>query len=154
MMWVRASMQSLRRLWRQPGNTLISILVLGVGLGVVGFQFNLVQKTVLQPLPFPHPDRLVAIGHAYENDLGIGTLNNGLLLELRERLDSVDAVGAYAASSLVLGGGGHTATAYELGGRLTASAMRMLGVRPLLGRAFVASDDAPGASPVVALGEG
>lgn len=146
-------MQAWRRLWRRPGTSLISVLVLGVALGVVTFQFNLVQKTILQPLPFPHPDRLVVFGHANDSGIGIGTLNNALLLTLKGKLDGLDAAGAYGASSVVLGGGGHAPAAYELGGRLTASAMRMLDPHALLGRGLVPADDAPGAPPVVVLGE-
>lgn len=131
---------------------LTCVLVLGTGLGLSVFLFSLVQKTILQPLPFPQPDRLVVIGHAQDNGLGIGSLGNEMLLALHHKLDGTGTVGAYSASGMVLGGEGHAPAAYEHGGSLTASAMRMLGVHPLLGRGFLPADEAPGATPVVLLG--
>ncbi|MDQ6647770.1 MAG: ABC transporter permease, partial [Pseudomonadota bacterium] len=47
---------------------------------------------------------------------------------------------------------GHGPLRYD-GTRWTASMMSMLGVRPILGRAFSAADDQPGAAPVVLLSE-
>ena len=151
-MWTRVWLQAIRRLGRRPGIFLTSVLVLGTGLGLAVFLFSLVQKTILQPLPFPQPDRLVVIGHAQDNGLGIGSLGTDLLLDLHGKLDGVGTVGAYSMSSMVLGGGGHAPAAYEQGASLTASVLHMLDVRPVLGRGFLPADEAPGATPVVLLG--
>ncbi len=151
-MWTRVWLQAIRRLGRRPGIFLTSVLVLGTGLGLAVFLFSLVQKTILQPLPFPQPDRLVVIGHAQDNGLGIGSLGTDLLLDLHGKRDGVGTVGAYSMSSMVLGGGGHAPAAYEQGASLTASALHMLDVRPVLGRGFLPADEAPGATPVVLLG--
>ena len=147
-----------RRLHRRPGYTLLSIGVLGVGLGLTLFVFNLVHALILAPLPYPHADRLVAIGEIHDasggpGDVGVGIddLDGEQYLLLRRTLSGVETLGAYQKIGIALDAGDR-ATMYE-GGALTASMMNLLGVRPLLGRGFVAADEAAGAPAVVLLGE-
>ena len=48
-----------RSLYRNPGYTIATVLVLGVGVGPVSLMFSTLNTVVLQPLPYPRPDRLV-----------------------------------------------------------------------------------------------
>ncbi len=150
-MIVREFRQAWRRLARRPGYALLSVAVLGVGLGVVLFLFSLVNTVVLQPLPFSHADRLVAVGEAHDKGIGIGDIDTHEYLGLRDRLQGVDAVGAYVWEGLGLDTG--SGARFYNGTRLTASMFRMLGAKPILGRGFAASDDKVGAPAVVLIGE-
>ena len=67
-----------RRWCRRPGYAALSIAVLGVGLGVVLFLFSLVNTLMLQPLPFPQPERLVGIGELHDTSGGAGDSGNGI----------------------------------------------------------------------------
>lgn len=147
-----------RRLWRRPGYSLLSMAVLGVGLGLALFVFNLVQALILAPLPYPHADRLVAIGQvrqasrgAGDQGIGIDDLDGAQYQLLQHSLSGVERLGAYQEIGTVLDAGGQ-ATLYEAGA-FTASMMDLLGVHPLLGRGFQPSDDVPGAPRVVLIGE-
>ena len=147
-----------RRWCRRPGYAALSIAVLGVGLGVVLFLFSLVNTLMLQPLPFPQPERLVAIGElqdarggAGDNGNGIGGIDSEQYRLLHEGLDGVERIGGYAKAGISVDAGAG-ATQYE-GGMLTASMMDLLGVQPLLGRGFTPADDSPGAAPALLLGE-
>ncbi|NII09866.1 ABC transporter permease [Oleiagrimonas sp. C23AA] len=148
---LRTFWQSGRRLARRPGHTAISVLVLGVGLGMVGFLFSLVQRTVLEPLPFAHADHLVVVGHAHVDGIGIGHVGSREWLAMRGSLQGVRRHGAFPVASYVLEGGGDTPASFEQGGQMTASTMHMLGAKPLLGRGLTAADERPGATPVVVL---
>lgn len=72
-MIVREFREAWRRLIKRPGYTLLSIGVLGAGLGVVLFVFGMVNTTVLQPFPFPQTNRLMAVGEPVFD--GNGRLN-------------------------------------------------------------------------------
>ncbi|GAB3781601.1 ABC transporter permease [Dyella agri] len=151
MVVVRELREAWRRLMRRPGYALLSVGMLGVGLGVVLFLFGLVNTMILRPLPFPQADRLVAIGEQSSNGYGIGYIDSDQYLQLQGHLRSVDMFGAYAVTGVNLDSG--AGADFSRGTLLTASMMELLGVKPILGRGFITSDEVPGAAPVVLLGE-
>ena len=150
-MIVREFRSACRRLCKRPGYAVLSVAMLGVGLGVVVFLFSLVNTLILAPLPYPQADRLMAMGEAHDNGFGIGDIDSDVYLQLQGRLRSMDAIGADVGADMNLDAG-TGATQYD-GSLLTASMMDLLGVKPLLGRGFVAADDVPGAAPVLLLNE-
>lgn len=142
---------AMRRLLKRPGYALLSMTVLGVGLGVTLFLFSLVNTLIIEPLPMPQPDRLLAVGEPSFHDNGIETIDSADYLALREGMRSIDAMGAYLGTGVSVDQG-HGAT-YHVGSRMTASMMSLLGIKPLLGRVLQPSDEVPGAPKVVMLGE-
>jgi putative ABC transport system permease protein len=150
-MILRELREALRRLMRRPGYALLSVTVLGVGLGVVLFLFSLINTLVLQPLPFPQAERLMAIGAQPSNGYGIGDIDSDQYLRLQGHLKSVDAIGAYVDTGVNLDGG--SGAVFRSACLLTDSMMDLLGIKPILGRGFTAADDAPGAPQVLLLGE-
>ncbi|WP_350016699.1 ADOP family duplicated permease [Rhodanobacter sp. IGA1.0] len=150
-MIVREFRNAWRRLARRPGYALLSAMVLGVGLGVTLFLFSLVNTLILDPLPLPHPERILAVGEPSRSGHGIDTLDSDQYLALRGRLGGVDLLGAYVATGAGVEQG--RGANYYQGSRVTASMMTLLGIRPLLGRGLQPADEAAGAPAVVLLGE-
>ncbi|WP_243039019.1 ADOP family duplicated permease [Dyella sedimenti] len=150
-MILREFREAWRRLRKRPGYALLSMTVLGVGLGVVLFLFSMVNTMILQPLPFPHAERLVAVGETPDNGYGIGDIDSDQYLLLQGHLRGVEAFGAYVDINANLDQG--QGASYQNGTLLTASMMDLLGVRPILGRGLTDADDRPGATLVVLLGE-
>jgi predicted permease len=149
-MIVREFRGAWRRLVKRPGYTVLSIGVLGVGLGVVLFLFSLINTVVLQPLPFPQAGRLMAIGEAHDDGDGIGDIDTDEYIGLYH-LQGMDAVGAYVQAGLGLDTG--SGARFYDGTQLTASMFHMLGAKPILGRGLVAADERMGAPAVVLIGE-
>jgi hypothetical protein len=64
-----------RRLWRSPGFTTVAILTLALGIGANVPAFTVVRVVLLNPPPYPHPERLVriydALGGSDGRDVGM-----------------------------------------------------------------------------------
>ncbi len=140
-----------RRLWRRPAQSLLTVGVLGLGLGATLFLAAVINGVLLQPLPFPERDRLVALGELRES--GVGGISGDDYLLLRAELTRFDRFGTYdEATANISRGGGQLPKRYE-GAFLGDSAATLVGLTPLLGRGFTAADDQPGAPAVLLLGE-
>lgn len=142
-----------RALLRTPVFTLVTVLMLGVGIGLTIFMFGAINAYSLKPLPFAQPDRLV---HFQYTDAETGRRNLSLPLldwiDLRERQKALDALSAYSIGTMNLGGLEGLPERMS-GARVSTDAFSTLGVRPQLGRDFVADDAKPGAAPVALIGD-
>jgi putative ABC transport system permease protein len=52
---------------KSPGFAITAILILGVGIGANTAVFSLINSTLLNPLPYPHPERLVQLFQPFRN---------------------------------------------------------------------------------------
>src|SRR5437867_1102462 len=50
-----------RQMRREPGVTLVILIVLALGIGATTTMFSAVESVLIKPLPFPNPDRLVNV---------------------------------------------------------------------------------------------
>lgn len=139
--------QSGRSLRRAPVFTLASVLTLAIGIGATTTVFSVVNVSLLQPLPYPDDQRLVALASG-----GRGAFAGQEIYALRERLQSVHPVawhGGVRNWNMHVGG----RTASVTGGLVSAAFFDALGVVPRLGRTFTQSEDMPNGPPVVILSD-
>jgi hypothetical protein len=59
--WIRDFTHATRSLGRAPGFTLVVVVTLALAIGANTAIFSVVDAVLLEPLPFPHADRLVDI---------------------------------------------------------------------------------------------
>jgi putative ABC transport system permease protein len=139
-----------RMLMKQPGFTLIAALTLALGIGANTAIFSLIDAVLLKLLPVKDPAQLVALAHTTRGGENRFTFSYPMFQDLRERNQVFAGILAYSGVALNLSGNGQTE---RVAGQLVSgSFFSVLGVQPLLGRAFSDDDDkSPGAHPVTIL---
>ena len=143
----------LRTLRQSPGLTATIVLTLALGIGANTAIFSVVNTLLLDPLPYPHVDRLVAVTFA-SADAPLG--RNGWPYPKYEAFaqhqSSFDAMAAYGSSRLTLIVG-DVPTRVE-GEVVTAGYFPLLGINAALGRVFRPDEDRVlGEAPVIILSD-
>jgi putative ABC transport system permease protein len=137
--------QDLKYAWRTlrqaPGFTVVAVLTLGLGIGANTAVFSVIDAVLLRPLPFPHPERLVTL---WERELGGATMNTSYanFLDWRQRSRTFDAMAVLSYWTPSIAGSGAPERLEGL--RVSRDFFRVLGVRPALGRDFLAEEDVRG----------
>ena len=142
----------IRTLAKNPGFTAVAVLTLALGIGANTAIFSVVENLLLRPLPYPQPDRLVEIANSYPPQLPKVGLSPGDYADWRRQNASFSEMGAYVKITQ-----GFNLTGEGEPQRVTAvyaddGLFPMLGVRPVVGRAFLPEEDRAGSAPVVILG--
>src|SRR5581483_365308 len=138
---------------RTPLVTAAIVVTVALAIAANTAIFSVVNAVLLRPLPFATPDRLVQV--AEKNDkLNLPTFGASALnfLSWREQTRALDTLAAVGFANYTLVGSGEPEQLS--GNRISAALMRVLGLAPVAGRAFVDDDETRGAAPVAMIGEG
>jgi predicted permease len=133
-----------RQLWKRPVFSAIALAMLALGIGANTAIFSVVYTVLLKPLPFPEPDLLVRIWESrIEQGWERASVAPGNFWDFKDMNRTFEELGAYRFSSANLTGSDH-AERLSVGRVSSGFFGRVLGVRPVLGRTFLAGDDDPG----------
>lgn len=145
-----------RRLARTPGFTLITVTILGIGIGANTALFSALEAALLRTPAYPDPDRIVLVDLLLESRAGEPADTMGWSypkFELgRSEITSVAPIAGYSLSTITLSGDGPAARLNVE--YVTPAYFDVLGARPELGRLFTPEEEAPAAAPVVVLSHG
>jgi predicted permease len=139
-----------RQLRRSPAFTAIAILTLALGVGANTAIFSVVRGVLLRELPYTEADRLLRL---FSTMNGRQTsVSPADFTDWRRDSKTFSALAASYESTVNLTGSGAAERFTQA--RVTANLFGVLGVRPVLGRTFVAGEDAEDAPRVVVLSDG
>jgi putative ABC transport system permease protein len=140
-----------RMLLKHRGSSAISILALGLGLGLTTMMFSIVWGALLRGLPFEKQEQLVAIRRVNltEADGDGESVPLHDLEDWRAQQKSFVGFGAYYTGTVNISGV-ERPERFD-GGFISANLFDLLGVKPVLGRGFIPDDDRPDAERVMLL---
>ena len=142
---------ALRLLTQSPAFTAIAALTLALGIGATTALFSVVNGVLLNPLAYPHSERLFVI-YARIAGLDSAPIEYPNFLDWQRDSRSFASMAAYRNEdyNFIGNGEGERLSGYMI----SASFFDTLGVVPILGRTFRVDDDQIGAAPVVVLSGG
>jgi MacB-like periplasmic core domain len=145
--------QVLRRLGRAPMVTAVTLLTLAVGIGANTAIFSVVDGVLLKPLPYPHPEELVAVRLTAPGiNLKDVSLSPSDYFIFREQSRTFQDIGLYMGYSVNITGFGEPE--HGSGLLVTDGVLPVLGATPLLGRSFTRADEQAGSPNTVMLSYG
>ena len=151
-MWRENLKFALRALLKNPASSLIIIAILAIGIGANTAIFSVVDAVLLDPLPYPRPDRLVAL---WETNTELGRQHDGPspanLLDWRERNEVFSGVAAGREESITYLGEQEVREVPSA--RVTEDFFPVMGTEALYGRTF-GSEDVERDAQVVVLSHG
>ncbi len=137
---------------KNRGMSLIVILTFGLGIGLTTTVFSIVNGVIYKGLPFEESHRVMALGRTDPSrDIEFMGVSVHDYLDWQEQQTAFEHLGAWGVSPVNLGlseGRPQRLT----GGRFTPSVFDVLGVQPVLGRAFSDEEAREGAEPVIVIG--
>ncbi|MGC2108994.1 MAG: ABC transporter permease [Candidatus Korobacteraceae bacterium] len=140
---------ALRQLRKSPGFTTVAVLTLALGIGAATAMFSVIYSTVLRPLPFPDPDRILyvetrAVAGYSQPSSWPGYLDTR---EQNQTFESLAGFSQFAGVNLDTG-----SQVVHLHNTATSDHFfDVLGVKPLLGRTFLPGEEEDGRNNVAVL---
>jgi len=123
----------------KPLFTATTVLTLALAIGGNTAIFTVIHAVLLKPLPYPDSDRLVRI---------TGGATPVRFSEMKASTHSFTEIGVFTSEESPTLSGGAQPEVLK-GVRISANFLRILGVAPLLGRAFRPQEDSAAGTPVV-----
>jgi predicted permease len=138
-----------RTLWQSPGFTVVAVLSLALGIGANTSIFSFVNAVLLKSLPVADPSRLVYV-FSGSRSAPYNVASYPDYVDFRDKNEVFSSLIAYSPISVSLNDNDQPDTISGL--IVSGNYFDTLGVRPVLGRAFLPEEDkTPGSNPVVVI---
>ena len=145
---------AIRMLIKSPAFSVIAIVALALGIGANTAIFSVVEAVLLRPLPYPEPDKLILLREKMPTfDSGAVAYPN--YLDWRAMQRSFTDIALYRRGSMNLSSRDETASPERVeGGVMSWNMMRLVGLKPILGRDFTEAEDVSGGPKIALISEG
>ena len=144
---VRQLRFSIRSLFRSPGFTVPSLLILAIGMTAATAIFTVVDSVVFRPLDLPDSNRLVIVCEDHPRLQGLCIASPGNTYDFTRETSTLADLGYGRGWPYILVEDG--ASQRVVGGLASAGFLRAVGAQPVLGRIF--TDDEFGSDDKVAV---
>ena len=140
-----------RQLRLNPGFTLVAVLSLALGIGANTAIFQLLNVVRLRSLPIARPHELAQVSieggnRGYGVGMGVGTdLTHPQWEQIRAHQDAFSGIFAWGTANFQVGRGAQARRVNSIW--VSGDMFSVLGVNPVRGRLFHASDDRRGCGP-------
>ncbi|HEX7121210.1 MAG TPA: ABC transporter permease [Gemmatimonadaceae bacterium] len=139
-----------RMIVRSPAVSVLTVLTLALGIGATSAIYSVARPALFDPPPYPDPDRLALVWERSRE--GTSNIGYATFRDLERESRTISAAAAMSYWQPAVSDGQETERLN--GQRVTHRFFEVLGVRPLLGRFFDATEDIPEANTVAVLGYG
>ena len=132
--------------------TAVAVAALALGIAANTAIFTVVDTVLLQPLPYPQPDRIMKLGRQFRTGV---EYSNSIPKYMAWRQNQVfDALTLYdfGALAMTLGSGDPPQQVNAV--HVSAEYFQVFGVSPIVGRTFTPAEDLPGGPAVAVIGYG
>lgn len=133
--------QSFRMMRKSPGFTFVAVAALALGIGANTGIFSVIDKVLLQPLPYPQPDRLVKVGRKFPKGTGYSISIPKYMVWRQNNVFSAMALYDQSGPGLNLSTGDRPEQIK--GVHISADYFKVFGIGPARGRAFTKAEDSP-----------
>jgi len=139
----------IRTLAKNPSFAAVAVLTLALGVGVNAAMFSVINATLLTPLPYEHPDRLVWLGTTHPRFNHPIPISAPDFLDWKSQNNVFDHMSAIWTDRFTLTGKGEP----EIlpGALVSANFFKLFDARPEWGRGFMEGEDQPGHNHVAVL---
>ena len=141
---------AVRSLVRTPGFTATAVLTLALGIGANSAVFSALDAVLLQPLPYPNPDRLVGLRQTTPSS-GETNVAAVRLIDWHRMTRSFEAITGYVVEDIA----DTTGESPERVRRATVlpGFLTVWGIAPALGRDFTSEEHRMGGPPAVLISD-
>jgi putative ABC transport system permease protein len=133
--------QALRMMRKAPTFTAVAIAALALGIGANTAIFSVVDKVMLEPLPYPEPDRIMKIGRKFPEGNGYSSSIPKYMVWRQNNVFSSMAIYDFSGPGMNLTDGDRPQQIK--GVHISADYFKVFGTGPAIGRTFTAIEDAP-----------
>jgi predicted permease len=123
-----------RQLWKNPGLTVVVVITLALGLGANTAIFSVINSALIAPLPYPAPKQLVEVFETIGRDSQRNAVSGGAFKDWRDNATSFSHLAVYERARANLTG--RSAPERVSGLMVSSEFLKVLGLRPVIGRDF------------------
>jgi predicted permease len=143
--------QSLRMMRINPAFAAIAVAALALGIGANTAIFSVIDKVLLEPLPYPQPDRLMKIGRKYPQGVGYSNSIPKYMVWRHNSVFSAMTIYDFAGPGMNLTNGDRPEQIKGI--HVSSDYFKVFGIGPAIGRTFTTSEDSPNGSKAVLISD-
>jgi predicted permease len=136
-----------RRLWRAKGFAVVAVMTIGLGTGAATAVFSVVNDVLLRPLPYPASDHLVLLYQLDKNGRKSRNVSGPNVDDWQTMTHSFAGIARMASWGPTPAASGEQST-MAVTGLVSKEFFDVIGVHPIIGRAFIDAEQKVGAPPV------